>query len=166
MLKDETILVDVEFAQSNEGFDKSFKILAYWDEIRTQHHAQREFLDPLEIGSELLPHVVIIDVLDGGEDFEWRLFGGAHVQEYGVSLKGMRMSTLKRQNPDVRQVEQAFQFAVRNQSPTFYSLKYINNNNCPRAARGVLLPLFDAANAEVTHLVGCSQWVDVLPPEP
>ncbi len=49
----------------------------------------RQHLDPVRIGSSLLPHVFLTDVLDGGNRFRWRLIGQHIVRHAGTDDTGL-----------------------------------------------------------------------------
>lgn len=146
-------------ALGRSDFTLSTLLLNAWERMAADGCAKRQHLDPLMFGPQLLPNIVIVDVLDDGTDFQWRLFGGAHVTEYGVNLTGMRLSALMGQDNGADQILKIFQTCQQTAAPTFYDVRYLSHENVPRACTGVLVPLF-ADNGAVAHLLGCAQWRD------
>lgn len=154
------VLQDRTIAECSTGFGKSLSLAEHWAGLLEEHRAQRTTIDPLVLGAPLLPHIVLLDVLGEGEDFRWRLFGGAHADEYGINLTGVHLNELKKHNPATDEVELIFRHATETREATWYRIDYVNDRGCRRACCGVILPLFDADETEVTHLLGCSEWVD------
>ncbi|WP_193181968.1 PAS domain-containing protein [Nisaea sediminum] len=154
------VLCDRLAAEKIDGFGKSLYLADFWTNLRAQHRAQRTTIDPLALGAPVLPHIVLLDVIGEGDDFRWRLFGGAHTDEYGINLTGMHLNELKKHNPATGEVELIFRHATETREPTWYRIDYVNDRGCRRACCGVILPLFDANGTMVTHLLGCSEWVN------
>jgi hypothetical protein len=76
--------------------------LAYWRRLCGERRmpSRKEF-DPLDI-PELLPYVMLVDVLRDPFDFRFRLLGSGHDQIVARNYKGMRFSELahlRRGNP-------------------------------------------------------------------
>lgn len=155
-----SILRETE-ARGVPGFKKAFDLFNYWQTLSRTDQLHRTDLDPIEIGSEVLPNTVLIDVIDGGADFRWRLFGGAHEREYGVSLKGRSISDVIKTNPNAAEILEIFRQCATSREPVFYEAKYANDKGNLRAARGVLLPLFGENDHDVTCILGCSEWVNL-----
>ncbi|MDF1792343.1 MAG: PAS domain-containing protein [Thalassobaculaceae bacterium] len=155
-----TVMLPERDARTLNGFEKSFELLTYWQELGSSHRPDRGSIDPLRLGVGLLSHIVLIDVLAEDRDFQWRLFGGAHEREYGVNLKGIRISDLVARNPQVEQVREIFLNCADTKAPIFYEMAYKNQVGCSRAARGLLLPLFAANTDNVDCIISCSEWVD------
>ena len=63
--------------------------LAYWiDKRGSRLLPSRRDIDPVEIPPKILPHLQIIDVVDGGARFRYRLIGTATVDAYGEDFTG------------------------------------------------------------------------------
>lgn len=118
----------------------------------------RGCVDPVEIGPGLLPHIVVIDVIDGGEDFRWRLFGGRHAAEFGMDLTGVRLSDHLSRNASSRAVRALFLACVREAAPIWHTLEYTASTEVLKRAHGVMLPLAGAPPHPVGHLLGVTDW--------
>lgn len=69
--------------------------VAYWNILRGERRfPAREEVHPRDIVS-LLKNVVLIRVLDGGADFEFRIVGEARTHTYALSFAGKRLSELR-----------------------------------------------------------------------
>lgn len=75
------------------------EILAYWERKCAGRWAPRRAdIDPTELPAHL-PNLMLIDVLEGGADFRFRLIGTAIVEDMGRDSTGRRMSELYRDHP-------------------------------------------------------------------
>ncbi len=114
--------------------------LAYWDRLRgARRMPSRKDLDPLDI-PELLPYVMLIDVLREPLDFRFRLLGSGHDQIVAANYKGMRFSEishLRRGNPVWGQYEMVATDAV----PLRSVIPYIGTDPNVRSIEHCLMPL-------------------------
>ncbi len=63
--------------------------LAYWLEKRgARSMPSKRDIDPTEISAKILPNLQLIDVIDGGARFRYRLIGTATVDAYGEDFTG------------------------------------------------------------------------------
>ncbi|MEX0837938.1 MAG: PAS domain-containing protein [Parvibaculum sp.] len=70
-------------------------LLAYWESKRgTRAYPDRADIRPEEF-RRLLPHIGIVEVLDGGADFRFRLFGEELFKITGFDRKGEKFSEMK-----------------------------------------------------------------------
>jgi len=71
----------------------------YWSALRgTRRFPSRKDLHPRDVAS-VLPHMVLIKVIDGGDDFEYRIVGEVQAQAYGHRLQGRRVSQIAAERP-------------------------------------------------------------------
>ncbi len=71
----------------------------YWRLLRRDRKIPaRADLSPKDLRA-ILRHVVILQVLDGGKDYEYRITGDAHVEAYGLNFNAMRLSTIEAASP-------------------------------------------------------------------
>src|SRR5262245_23577647 len=67
----------------------------YWDGKRAGRAVpDRRDVDPLEIGSALLPNVALVDLIDGGKRVRNRLVGTAIVERWRMDTTGKHMDEL------------------------------------------------------------------------
>ena len=73
--------------------------IRHWDALRGDRcYPARDEVLPRDISS-VLRHIVLIRVLDGGADFEYRIVGDAHVQAHEANFLGMRLKEIEDANP-------------------------------------------------------------------
>lgn len=72
---------------------------AYWRALKGGRRLPaRSQLSPRDMVG-ILRNVVLLKVIDGGKDYEYRIAGDAHVQAYGLSFKNMRISHVMAASP-------------------------------------------------------------------
>jgi hypothetical protein len=110
---DMEIIVEPESAMLRE-------LVSYWDKKRGARFAPRRAdIDPIEIPSHL-SHIHMMDVLDGGTDFRYRLVGTAIVEGLGRDNTGKRLSELYGDRPEVlRRFVARFALVVNEKRPVF-----------------------------------------------
>lgn len=93
---------------------------AYWDGKRAGRRAPRRAdIDPAEIKPHL-PHVFMVDVLEGGTDFRYRLIGTAITRGLGRDNTGKRVSELYESQPEARaRLCAYFRFGIEARAPIF-----------------------------------------------
>lgn len=116
----------------------------------------RAELDPTTLPPALLPHLVIIDVLPN--DYQWRLFGGAHREEFGGDLTGVKLSDLDTVNPVASRLKDLFDKCCRKEGALFYKLEYENKAGVSKTAFGIVMPLGNKEN-KITQLITASDWI-------
>lgn len=73
--------------------------LDYWRRLRGgRPYPAREELAPRDL-TALLRHIVLLRLVDGGVDYEYRIVGDAHVISHGFSMQGMRVSDVDSYSP-------------------------------------------------------------------
>lgn len=88
----------------------------YWRSLAHQGLPQRRAIDPTAI-PELLPNIMMLDVLDDGGDFRYRLAGTAVEHNFGASIKGFILSEIVRAFPSVEPILEVKRRCVATASP-------------------------------------------------
>jgi hypothetical protein len=101
--------------------------LAYWRGLR----GERKFPSRTDVTmrglGKLLSNTVLIRVLEGGKDYEFRIVGNAAVQAHGISAQGFLLSELcQAQNP------------VAIKRKVYYDT--VAHNGTPIAVSGMIVP--------------------------
>jgi hypothetical protein len=96
------------------------ELVAYWERQRGRAAMPpRRAIDPGALQRHL-PNLFMLDVLDGGADFRFRLIGTRIVEGLGRDSTGKRFSELFAQQPEVRARLQArFCRVVTDKCPSF-----------------------------------------------
>jgi hypothetical protein len=87
----------------NASAPQIVELVAYWSKLRGDRFApSRSQLDPAAI-KRVLPYVSMMEVLDGGADFRFRLLGTQIVEGLGRDSTGRRFSQVYAGQPEVMQ---------------------------------------------------------------
>jgi hypothetical protein len=71
----------------------------YWRALRgIRRYPSRKDLHPRDVAS-VLGNMVLVKVIDGGNDFEYRIVGEVQAQAYGYRLQGRRISQIAAERP-------------------------------------------------------------------
>jgi len=121
-------VVDKNAVASMTGYEYSdqpaapaiLRLLAYWNARRGVRFAPaRADIDPADI-TALLPDIMMVDVLDGGRDFRFRLIGTRIVEGLGRDSTGRLFSELYADQPLARQrLGDRFQQVIKWRRPVF-----------------------------------------------
>ena len=110
---------NVEFI---DGVDEPLlnELVAYWEAKRGGRMApRRSDIDPIELKAHL-PQLLLLDVLQAGVDFRYRLIGTAIVQGMGHDSTGRRVSEVFADHPALlKSVLERFRHVVVKQVPIF-----------------------------------------------
>lgn len=72
---------------------------SYWRMLRgARRLPARADLAPREMRG-ILKNTVLLKMLDGGADYEYRITGDAHVQAYGLAFRDMRITDIAKLSP-------------------------------------------------------------------
>ena len=91
----------------------------YWRMLKGERRLPaRSDLSPREMRA-ILKNIVLVKVIDGGLDFEYRITGDAQVQAYGVHFLNMRISHIEAASPDFGKMMRGLYEHVRVTSEPF-----------------------------------------------
>jgi hypothetical protein len=120
-------------------------LVAYWDAKRAGRLAPpRSAIDPVEIPRHL-PHLFMLDVIEAGSDFRFRLIGTEIVHGLGRDSTGRCFSELFENQPEsLARLRGRFALVVQEKRPSFSRGRifwHAGKTHCPFAA--VSVPLSD-----------------------
>ena len=153
-LNSETKIVPADQALASDDFRMAHKLYDFWRALS----ADVPQCDQLKFGlldPALMSNMVILDVLDN--DYQWRLFGTAHADQYGDDLTGRRISTVIEENPSVQALRKIFDQAKAEPEGAFFELHYLNEGSRVKIATGVMAPLANK-QGRIVQLCGCCDW--------
>jgi hypothetical protein len=89
------------------------QIVEHWSALRGgRKFPSRNDLAPRNL-KNLLRHVTLLRVIDGGADYEFRIVGDVQVQAYGENYSGMRLSEIGARHPKFAEGLKLFYDGVR-----------------------------------------------------
>jgi hypothetical protein len=124
----------------------------------------RQQLDPMRFGAELLPHLSLIDAVDGGRDYRWRLCGEQVFTVLGMRVGGRLISGIEAELGEAVLFREALDEVVADRAPLFYVLRHQTVAGCMKRSYGVLLPLTAGLRPQapppgpVAHILGAFDW--------
>jgi hypothetical protein len=128
------------------------ELVDYWQQKRRGRMVPaRSDIDPMELRPHL-PHIFMMDVLDGGLDFRFRLVGTSIVQGLGHDNTGKTLSELYGDRPDVlRKILARFILAVQERRPIFArgNIWWLPDRSFHRYAIGLLPLSSDGATVDI-----------------
>lgn len=114
-------------------------------------------VNPSLLNTQLLPSVFIMDVLEQGSDFRWRLFGTDHARRFGGEVTGKRMSTIAKIDSSAGSSLAFGRKCYDERTPVFFKTEYLKNQHVKETTCAVALPLV-GKNDSIERLFGCSVW--------
>lgn len=133
------------------------RALAYWAGKRGGRSMPRKRdIDPIDIPLKILPNLQIIEVIDGGARFRYRLIGTALVEAYGKDFSGIIVDELF---PDDRLnfVQEIYRSVCASRAPIFSRNKYHTPRNAELFSMRVYMPLSED-NLAVHHILGAMHF--------
>jgi len=127
--------------------------LAFWLEKRAGRAMPcKRDIDPVEVPPRILPNLQIIDVINGGARFRYRLIGTALADAFGRDFSGRYPDEMF---PDDRlaYILCIYRTVCRSKAPLFSRNKYHTTKNIDLVASRVYLPLSDDG-VNVHHILG------------
>lgn len=115
--------------------------LSYWMSKRGERSMPRKRdIDPIEIPPKILPNLQIIEVINGGARFRYRLIGTALVDAYGKDFSGRIVDELF---PDDRLdfVQGLYRSVCTSKAPIFSRNKYHTPRDVDLFSMRIYMPL-------------------------
>jgi hypothetical protein len=127
--------------------------LAYWIDKRGDRLLPgRRDIDPVEIPRKILPNLQIIEVVDGGARFRYRLIGTATVEAYGEDFTGRYADEMF--PADLRDfIHGIYGQVCGSKAPLYLKNRYVTSKNFKLASKRIYMPLSDD-NVHVHHILG------------
>lgn len=126
------------------------RALHYWQTIRGDRVIPlRAEFDPFAL-PDLTPHIVFLEVVDGGRDFRFKVIGHACRAAFFENWTGRLVSSLPHVEPDGTLLTN-LRRAVDDRTPVLEPAEYVGPLKEFRTNREILLPLGDEAG-RVTHI--------------
>lgn len=115
--------------------------LAYWNEKRgARAMPTRRDIDAAEVPKHLLPHLQLIEVVDGGERFYFRLVGTAIVEAFGSEFTGKYADEIVRAGR-IAYFHQWYRKVIETQRPVLIRSRYLTSKSIDMIANRLLMPL-------------------------
>ena len=128
-------------------------VLAYWIEKRGSRSMPRKRdIDPIEIPARILPNLQIIDVIDRGARFRYRLVGTASVDAFGSDYTG-RYPDEMFSDDRLNFIQSIYRTVYTTKIPLFSANRYHTPKNIDLFAYRIYMPLSED-DFDVSHVLG------------
>jgi hypothetical protein len=124
-------------------------LVIYWEQKRTGRIAPRRVDIDLSEMTSHIPHIFILDVIDAGADFRFRLIGPRIVEGMGRDSTGHKFSEVYRDQPQaLKELSGLFRLSVNEKCPVFArgSVFWLPRTDIGRFASGHMPLSDDGAN--------------------
>lgn len=126
--------------------------LTHWESIRRDRcMPARSDLDPTEFRPEILPHLILVEVLEGPR-FRNRLCGTAHVQAAGWDQTGTYLDELPERGGYRDYLIGIYELVTEEKAPVFTQSSYLWNENVRRSTQRLMVP-FSNDGETVSHVL-------------
>ncbi len=151
------LILDDSVIESDIRFTRIGRISTWWH-AASEKPPKRRDMDPFSFGGALVEYLVLLDVIENGEDFQWRIFGGRHAQEFGADLTHMTISQLMQDHPAAVELREVMRTVADRRRPVPFEIRYMSDHHLLREAVGIFAPLADA-NGDITFIFGAADWI-------
>jgi hypothetical protein len=120
-------------------------LLAFWEQARGERSMPAKAdIDPVRLGPKLLPYILLVDAVDGGARFRYRLCGSANAQAAGIDLTGRHVDELN-PNPDyLHYMTALYRRSMDAARPTYSESRYMPLRSATaRRTRRLVCPIGD-----------------------
>lgn len=154
--------LDVVNGRLGEIDPRLFTFFNYWDSARgAKAMPARADIDPLDMPKELLPNLYLIEVVDGGRRFKFRLVGSESTIAAGRSLTGFHIDEINPNKAYGEYVSNLYRRVLTRKRPVLS----VSNLGLPdqehRMTQRIMCPLSPDGQL-VTMVISC-QVFDVPP---
>ena len=128
---------------------------AYWDQRRGGRPIpDRSDIDPIAIGAALLPHVALVDVIDGGGRFRNRLVGTAIAERWGFETTGCFFDEVMEAGDYSDFIHDLYRDACRHRAPVYSESLFRWDLGSHMLTRRLYLPMTHGGSDIEIILVG------------
>lgn len=123
------------------GDETLSSVYAYWtSKLPAEGLPTRDSIDPAEI-KDLLPDVGLIDVLDGGDNFRYRLIGTRMVTVFGRDFTGVTLGEAHKDGNYGRFLHKLYGEGVSTRGAVYCESRFIYTSDRNMVIRRLLMPL-------------------------
>lgn len=136
-------------------------LLAYWQRLGGGEMPRRTQIDLMEISAAVLPHVFLVDVLEEGRRFRWRLIGQHIVRQAGTDDTGLDLGISIA--PAMRDtIIGHYKQVIRERRPLSHRGGFIGRDQRTYRYERLLLPVLSADGTWIDTVLGAA----VFSPQP
>jgi hypothetical protein len=130
---------------------------AYWTQKRgSRSMPSKRDIDPIELPTKLLPNLQIIEVIDGGARFRYRLVGTASVDAFGSDYTGRYVDEMFADDR-LNFIQSIYRTVYTTKTPLFSLNRYHTTKNIDLFAYRIYMPLSENG-VEVSNILGILRY--------
>lgn len=154
--------LDVVSGRLGEIDLRLFTFFGYWDSARgAKAMPARSDIDPLDMPTELLPNLFLVEVVDGGRRFKFRLVGSESTIAAGRSLTGFHIDEVNPNRAYGEDVANLYRRVLVRRRPVLSVSHFGFPDQEHRMTQRIMCPL--SPDGEVVTMVISCQIFDVSP---
>lgn len=126
-------------------------LLGFWEAARGDRAMPAiSDVDPLRLGGKLLPHLMLIDLVEGGARLRYRLCGTAVAEAAGADLAGTHVDELNPNPAYTRYIDGLYRRCLAERRPIYSESRYLAHRSSGlRVTRRLICPLGDGGETIV-----------------
>jgi hypothetical protein len=126
----------------------------FWNERRGKRRMpDRHDIDPIDLGPNLLPHLGLMDIFDGGARVRYRLLGTAIVERWGRDATGRFMDEVTSGTYSAY-IHSLYRTLVHSRAPVFSESLFRWDTEAHLRTRRLYLPLTHGGTEVAIALIG------------
>lgn len=135
------------------------QLMAFWDASRgARSMPSKADIDPLRLGPKLLPHIMLIDLVEGGTRLRYRLCGTAVAGAAGVDLAGKYVDELNPNPAYTRYIDGLYRRCIAARRPIYSESGYVAlSSTVRRTTRRLICPLSDDGET-ILHFISAQTF--------
>jgi hypothetical protein len=135
------------------------QLLTFWDQSRgARSMPAKADIDPLQLGSKLLPHIMLIDLVENGTRLRYRLCGTAVAEAAGTDLAGKHVDELNANPAYTRYIDGLYRRCIEAKRPIYSESGYVaHSSTVRRTTRRLICPLSDDG-ATIVHFISAQTF--------
>lgn len=158
-----SLRLDIIQGSSIEPDPRLTKFYQYWrDACRGKQTPSRADIDPVDIPSELLPNLFLVEAVDGGRRFKFRLVGSESTVAAGRSLTGFHVDEVNPNAAYAEYVSNLYRRVMNRHRPVISVSHFGSPLQEHRITQRIMCPLSNDGR-QVNMIVSCQ--VFDLPPQ-
>jgi len=118
-------------------------LMRFWEQARgARPMPAKSDMDPVRLGARLLPHILLVETVEGGTRFRYRLCGSANTDAAGMDLTGRHVDELNPHPDYIRYMVGLYRQAQASGRPVYSESRYLAlATNTARDTRRLICPL-------------------------
>jgi hypothetical protein len=135
------------------------QLMMFWEQSRgARPMPAKADIDPLRLGPKLLPHIMLIELVEAGTRLRYRLCGTAVAEAAGTDLAGKHVDELSSNPAYTRYIDGLYRRCIETKRPIYSESGYVaHSSTVRRTTRRLICPLSDDG-ATILHFISAQTF--------